>query len=140
MDAIVKSYQEWSFRMHEGGDPDVLSPPFQEVPEGMENIVLFDTYRKFPRPTDYSYINLTLGMYNTQYSMFRSDEFVAAALVRQGMIPNAPFRPTYAVSTRLLQLYHNLRCRCPHLNVQPFVKGLLDMHGVRSMIVLKIRS
>ena len=106
----------------------------------MENIVLFDTYRKFPRPTDYSYINLTLGMYNTQYSMFRSDEFVAAALVRQGMIPNAPFRPTYAVSTRLLQLYHNLRCRCPHLNVQPFVKGLLDMHGVRSMIVLKIRS
>ncbi|KAF8337774.1 hypothetical protein F5887DRAFT_1063021 [Amanita rubescens] len=46
------------------------------------------------------------------------------------MIPNAPFRPTYAVSTRLLQLYYNLRCRCPHLGVQPFVKGLLDMHSL----------
>lgn len=62
--------------------------------------------------------------------MFRDDEGIAAALVRQGLIPCAPFNPRYAISIRALELLRNLRNRCPHLAIQPFVKGILDMQGV----------
>jgi hypothetical protein len=58
------------------------------------------------------------------------DQGIAAALVRQGLMPCAPFSPTLAFSTRLLELYRNTHLRCPHLAIQPFVKGLCDLHGV----------
>ena len=60
--------------------------------------------------------------------MLRSDPFIAAALVHQGMFPCAPFNPSYAVSTRLLELYQNLFCRCPHLTRQSFIKGGCVIH------------
>lgn len=72
--------------------------------------------------------------------MLLSDEYVAAALVRQGMIPSAPFQPSYAVSTRVLELYRNLRCRCPHLTGHTFVKGLVDMQGVRCQLSIKTNT
>ncbi|KAM6490953.1 hypothetical protein JOM56_001313 [Amanita muscaria] len=62
--------------------------------------------------------------------MCTTDKSVAGALVRQGMIPSTPFNPCYAVSIQLLELYRNLHCRCPHLAIQSFVKGLLDFHGL----------
>ncbi|KAF8220137.1 hypothetical protein L208DRAFT_1335600, partial [Tricholoma matsutake] len=52
-----------------------------------------------------------------------------AALVQQGVIPCAPYSPTLAVSTQLLELYRNSHLRCPHLTIQPFVKGLCDLHS-----------
>jgi hypothetical protein len=65
------------------------------------------------------------------YTMLATDKVVASALVRQGMILNAPYAPSYAMSIRVLELYWNLHGRCPHLSIQPFMKGLLDVHGVR---------
>jgi hypothetical protein len=62
--------------------------------------------------------------------MFKSDEGIAAALVHQGMIPAAPYSPQYAASIQVLKLYRNLRCHCPHLSIQPFLKGFLDMQGI----------
>ena len=62
--------------------------------------------------------------------MFHDDEGIAAALVQQGMIPCAPFNPQYAISIRVLEIFCNLRNQCPHLAIQPFVKGLLDIYGV----------
>ncbi|KAF8331785.1 hypothetical protein F5887DRAFT_1063958 [Amanita rubescens] len=47
------------------------------------------------------------------------------------IIPSAPYQPSYGVSTRVLELYKNLNARCPCLAIQPFVKGLIDLHGVR---------
>ncbi|KAF8327310.1 hypothetical protein F5887DRAFT_1083856 [Amanita rubescens] len=114
MDAIVCSYKKWSYQMKDKDNPDAISKPSNEEVEGMGSIVLFDTYKTC----------------KTQYSMIRSDEYVSAALVRQGMIPSAPFRPKYAFSTCLLALYRNLQCRCPHLARQSFVKGLTDMQGL----------
>jgi hypothetical protein len=67
-----------------------------------------------------------------QYTMFLSDKGVAAALVQQGMIPAAPYLPEYAASTRVLEIYRNLHCRCPHLSIQSFLKGLLNMQGIRT--------
>lgn len=62
--------------------------------------------------------------------MLQTDKGIAAALVRQGMVPCAPFAPKHTVSIRTLEIFKNLRSRCPHLTVQPFVKGILDMLGV----------
>jgi hypothetical protein len=58
------------------------------------------------------------------------DQGIPAALVRQGLMPCAPFTPTLAVSTRLLELYRNSHLRCPHLAIQPFVKALCDVQGI----------
>ena len=58
------------------------------------------------------------------------DQGIAAALIRQGLMPCAPFSPTLAFSTRLLELYRNSHLQCPHLAIHPFVKGLCDLHGI----------
>ena len=58
------------------------------------------------------------------------DKGIPAALIRQGYIPCAPFSPSLAFTTRLLELYRNSHLRCPHLAIQPFVKALCDLHGV----------
>ena len=58
------------------------------------------------------------------------DQGIPAALVRQGLMPCAPFSPTLAFTTWLLELYRNSHLCCPHLAIQPFVKSLCDLHGV----------
>lgn len=59
----------------------------------------------------------------------QGDQGIPAALVRQGLMPCAPYSPSLAISTRLLELYRNSHLRCPHLVIQPFVKALCDLHG-----------
>ena len=58
------------------------------------------------------------------------DQGIAAALVHQGLMPCAPFSLTLTFSTRLLELYRSTHLQCPHLTIQPFIKGLCDLHGV----------
>ena len=47
MSAIVDAYEQWSCQVKEEGNPDTVSPLFDEEPEGFENIILFDTHSKF---------------------------------------------------------------------------------------------
>jgi hypothetical protein len=60
----------------------------------------------------------------------KGDQGIPAALIFQGVMPCAPFSPTLAVSTQLLELHRNSHLHCPHLAIQPFVKALCDLHGV----------
>ncbi|KAF7366585.1 hypothetical protein MSAN_00916000 [Mycena sanguinolenta] len=55
---------------------------------------------------------------------------VAAALIKQGLIPCAPWTASVAIATRVLELYRITHSRCPQLAIQPFVKSLCDLHGV----------
>ncbi|KAF7342696.1 hypothetical protein MSAN_02027500 [Mycena sanguinolenta] len=55
---------------------------------------------------------------------------VAAALIKQGLIPCSPWSPSVAISTRVLELYRTTHIRCPQLAIQAFVKSLCDLHGV----------
>ena len=48
MDAIVHSYEKWSYQMKGEDDPEKVSASFIEEPEGMGNIILFDTHSMFP--------------------------------------------------------------------------------------------
>ena len=75
-------------------------------------------------------LNYFLGSYSFHAELLQDDNGVAAALVRQGLIPSAPFLPHVAITTRVLELFRTTHLRCPHLAVQPFVKSLCDLHGV----------
>ncbi|KAJ6451554.1 hypothetical protein C8R45DRAFT_1057106 [Mycena sanguinolenta] len=55
---------------------------------------------------------------------------VAAALIKQGLVPCSPWSPSVAIATRVLELYHTTHIRCPQLAIQAFVKSLCDLHGV----------
>ncbi|KAJ7266177.1 hypothetical protein C8J57DRAFT_1436117 [Mycena rebaudengoi] len=57
------------------------------------------------------------------------DKFTTSALVRQGLIPCAPFSPTFAVATRVLEMFRLARLRCPTLSIDSWVKTLHDLHG-----------
>ncbi|KAJ6469111.1 hypothetical protein DFH09DRAFT_1254063 [Mycena vulgaris] len=54
---------------------------------------------------------------------------IACALILQGMVPCAPWKPTVAVKIRVLEAYRVQHVRCPQLAVQSYVKALCNIHG-----------
>ncbi|KAJ7027063.1 hypothetical protein C8F04DRAFT_1189872, partial [Mycena alexandri] len=54
---------------------------------------------------------------------------VAAAFVKQGLFPCAPYDPTVVITTRTLEFFRHAHARCPRLSIQAFVKSLCDVHG-----------
>lgn len=73
---------------------------------------------------------MSLATFSVDAVLAVGDQGIPAALVRQGLVPCAPFSPTLTFTTRLLELYRNNHLRCPHLAIQPYVKSLCDLHGV----------
>jgi hypothetical protein len=55
---------------------------------------------------------------------------IALPLVREGLLPCGPWKPTVAITVRILEAYCIQHVRCPQLAIQSFVKSLYDMHGV----------
>ncbi|PPR03885.1 hypothetical protein CVT24_008145 [Panaeolus cyanescens] len=92
------------------------SPISPEVEEGVLSfsVVVLDIFSSFN--------------YNAVIST--EDATIASCLVRHGLIPNSPFKPSYAVTIRTLEVYQSIHLRCPHLALEPFVKGLFDVQGL----------
>jgi hypothetical protein len=65
-----------------------------------------------------------------QLNVLGSDAFIGCALIRQGVVPSAPGKPSVGVTTRALELYRLAHFRCPQLSVSAFVKALSDIHSV----------
>ncbi|KAJ7265306.1 hypothetical protein C8J57DRAFT_1230307 [Mycena rebaudengoi] len=61
--------------------------------------------------------------------MLYGDKFTTSALVHQGLIPCAPFSPTFAVASRVLEMFRLARIRCLTLSIDSWVKTLHDLHG-----------
>jgi hypothetical protein len=59
-----------------------------------------------------------------------TDAYVCAALIRQGLMPCAPYSPTTAISIRALEFFRLSHHRCPHFTIHSYVKTLCDMHCV----------
>ncbi|KAJ7176367.1 hypothetical protein C8R43DRAFT_872549 [Mycena crocata] len=55
---------------------------------------------------------------------------VAPALILEGLMPCAPWKPSVVIKIRVLEAYRVTHVRCPQLAVQSFVKALCDIHGV----------
>ncbi|KAJ7805132.1 hypothetical protein B0H14DRAFT_3091661 [Mycena olivaceomarginata] len=49
---------------------------------------------------------------------------IAPALIMEGLIPCAPFRPSVAITVKVLEVYRVAHARCPQLAIQSFVKTL----------------
>lgn len=63
-------------------------------------------------------------------SVSPTDASTLCALIRHGLVPNAPNKPSYAISIRALEIYRITHLRSPHLAIEPFVKSLCDVYGV----------
>jgi len=61
--------------------------------------------------------------------MYQGDVSISAALIRQGVVPCAPYHPTIGFTPRLLDLYRIASLRCPHLAIQPFIKAICDIQS-----------
>ena len=69
------------------------------------------------------------GSSERKLPLHEGDVSITAALVRQGIIPCAPYYPTVAFTCRLLELYRNTSLQCPHLAIQPFIKAICDIQS-----------
>lgn len=63
--------------------------------------------------------------------VFQSDRIHNASYIRSGFLPFNPLLNKSVVSLQTVELYHGLFMRCPRLGVQPFVRALCDLQGVR---------
>ncbi|KAJ7315101.1 hypothetical protein DFH08DRAFT_926900 [Mycena albidolilacea] len=53
---------------------------------------------------------------------------VVPALIMSGLIPCAPWKPSVAVTVRVLEMYRIAHARCPQFAIQSFVKTLCDLY------------
>ncbi|KAJ7615411.1 hypothetical protein FB45DRAFT_841871 [Roridomyces roridus] len=53
-----------------------------------------------------------------------------AALVRLGLVPSAPWTPTFVFTMATLDFYRVSHARCPQFSIYAFTKTLADLHGV----------
>lgn len=70
-----------------------------------------------------------LASYQRTISLHSGDP-VPPALIKEGLVPCSPFRPTVAISIRTLKLFHTTSLRCPRLAIQNIAKTLCDLHHV----------
>jgi hypothetical protein len=75
-------------------------------------------------------LSLILGIRNVVVHHLSTDKYVCAALIRQGLMPCAPYSPSATITIRALKLFHSTHLRCPHVTIHSFVKTLCDMHAV----------
>lgn len=130
--ALVESYMEWMLQLGEDGySGEYVLPPNVEVLT-TTNIREVDVYRK-----SYNFVVVFLftlflnaGVRNVVVQHLSTDSYVCSAIIRQGLMPCAPYSPTTAISIRALELFRLTHHRCPHVTVHSFVKTLCDMHCV----------
>jgi hypothetical protein len=65
---------------------------------------------------------------------------IAPALILEGLVPCAPYKPDVAITVRVLEVFRVLHARAPQLAIQPYVKSLCDLHGVRLIFIVLFAS
>ncbi|KAJ7934752.1 hypothetical protein B0H13DRAFT_2305526 [Mycena leptocephala] len=63
---------------------------------------------------------------------------VAPALILEGLVPCAPYKPDVAITVRVLEAFRVLHARAPQLAIQPYVKSLCDLHGTIPLPAISI--
>ncbi|KAJ7073352.1 hypothetical protein B0H15DRAFT_806803 [Mycena belliarum] len=114
MEAMTDVYLVWKLATAEAGLGAAYLPPEDASVEHTQRILVVDNFS-----AAYDEIPIIQG-----------DLFVASALVRQGLMPVAPYLPSVVITIRALEVYRVTRLRCPRLGIQAYVRGLCDLHGV----------
>ncbi|KAG6849060.1 hypothetical protein C0991_012191, partial [Blastosporella zonata] len=74
-----------------------------------------------------------MDVYNTysySASIYEEDPNLLAVIIRHGLLPSSPLKINFTFSIRVVELYQTLHLRSPHLTIEPFVKGLCDLHRI----------
>lgn len=98
--------------------------------QGTRAIQVVDIYSESGFSSARQGANLALASTQEDLKMYQGDAFVSSSLVRQGVIPCAPFEPTVGITVRVLELFRIAHLHCPHLAIQPYVKTLCDLRDV----------
>jgi len=128
----MEAYMGWMLQLGEDGySGEYVLPPNAEV-QATTNICEIDVYRESYNSLFVFLLTLFLisGLRNVQVHHLSTDAYICAALIRQGLMPCAPYSPTAAITIRALELFRLTHLRCPHVSVHSFVKTLCDMHCV----------
>lgn len=127
-DALLAAYMKWKADVQCLED---ASPVLTTGAAATHTIFLFDIFRTYPSLVDRSQLKVwhCEGSYHFSVGFLPGDATRAAAFIRCGIIPSAPFRPAYGVTVRVLEAYRTTHLRCPHLGIEPYVKSLCDLHG-----------
>ncbi|KAJ7840296.1 hypothetical protein B0H14DRAFT_2587525 [Mycena olivaceomarginata] len=92
-----------------------------------------DTPQPGPPTVEEVYEITMVDMFNTSEVDVKLDprgDSIAPALILEGMVPCAPYKPNVAITVRVLEVFRVLHARAPQLAIQPYVKSLCDLHGV----------
>jgi hypothetical protein len=125
----------WMLQLGEDGySGEYARPPDAEV-QATTNICEVDVYREF---SDFFLLFASLtqpefllsGVRQVVVQHLSTDAYVCAALIRQGMMPCAPYSPSTAITIRALELFRLTHLHSPHLTVHSFAKTLCEMHCV----------
>ncbi|KAJ7310639.1 hypothetical protein DFH08DRAFT_918249 [Mycena albidolilacea] len=109
MPEMILAYMRWC-------DPEEGGSPISDTDEDTE-----------------VYSILVIDMFDTERREIVLDPRgggISPALIMQGLVPCAPWKPTAAITTRVLEVYRVAHARCPQLAIQAFVKTLCNLHGV----------
>ncbi|KAJ3991055.1 hypothetical protein F5050DRAFT_1582044, partial [Lentinula boryana] len=79
------------------------------------------------------------GRSTYEVPVFVTDTYTNASYIRSGYLPFNPLLNQTLVSLDTLELYHNLFMRCPWLGIQPFIRALCDLQGIRSKNSLSVQ-
>ncbi|RDB14995.1 hypothetical protein Hypma_016139 [Hypsizygus marmoreus] len=114
MDAMVDAYLNWSEALGVSGEGVAAPLSTESITQGTYPVQVIDVYET----------------YHANVPLLEGSQGIVASLMLQGLFPSAPYTPTVAFTARSIELYCTTHLRCPHLAIQPFVKGLCDIHGV----------
>ncbi|KAJ3739200.1 hypothetical protein DFH05DRAFT_1530474 [Lentinula detonsa] len=108
MPDLVDAYLDHCYRRS-------LGYPFEEMVKERHTISIWSTYehRSYDIP------------------VYHCDKLHNASYIRLGFLPFNPLLNHSLVSLQTVELYHHIFMRCPRLGVQPFLRGLCDLQGVR---------
>ena len=128
---IVDAYLTWQEEIGEEGLDASHPQVAKESLQATYKVHVIDVFCTcFLRLSPLYLLTVGAATYTMDAELAEGDQGVPAALVRQGLMPCAPFSPSLAFMTRLLELYRNNHLCCPHLAIQPFIKSICDLHGV----------
>ncbi|KAH7918250.1 hypothetical protein BV22DRAFT_1024902 [Leucogyrophana mollusca] len=73
----------------------------------------------------------SIGAEKVSLTILPTDDFIASALIRQGVIPCSPISPSVGITINVLEFYRVAHQRSPHYSIQAFVKTICNLHGVQ---------
>lgn len=122
-DALISAYLSWRYQPPTSSPltPCDTEPGQLALPSTIEDL------------SEYTLEVLDIFSLKDTFTVFRKQSSISPAIdfAFQGYIVKTPVAPTIAVSTRTLELFHQIRQRKPSISIEAFTKVICDRYLVR---------